>query len=197
MNIKLCQTFYTKRTFPCLSVIIVVLPYKSNKGNSIKVTEVTLMNSSINTFESITELAEHLNISRKTLYQRAKKHNIALTGKYSTEEIEKLSSRVSPTVTPNKGNSKQQKVTDDSNTIIELKEQIKAINLDKDFLRQEIQVKNSQINQLNKQVDQAQQLQLIAEQRLNDEHQKVIELSERQNNDQPKKGFWARLFSGE
>lgn len=149
------------------------------------------MDNHSNSFESVTELAEYLNISRKTLYQRSKKHNIALSGKYTNDEIKTLSSKVSPTVSNPKGNSKQSKVTIESDTILELKRQIDSITADKIFLQSELQTKNNQIDQLNKQVDQAQQLQLIAEQRLTEERQKVIELSETQA---PQKGFWSRLF---
>lgn len=71
--------------------------------------------------------------------------------------------------------------------ISSLKEQITQ-------LQSFITTQSEQLTSVQKSLDQAQQLQLIAEQRLNDEHQEVIELSENQNVDQPKKGFWAKLF---
>lgn len=54
---------------------------------------------------------------------------------------------------------------------------------------------SEQLAALQKSLDQAQQLQLIAEQRLNTEHKKVIELSEFKNTRPQKKGFWNRLRS--
>lgn len=53
---------------------------------------------------------------------------------------------------------------------------------------------SEQLTAVQKSLDQAQQLQLIAEQRLNDEHQKVIELSEFNNTNSAKKTFWSKLF---
>lgn len=53
---------------------------------------------------------------------------------------------------------------------------------------------SEQLAAVQKSLDQAQQLQLIAEQRLNDEHQKVIELSEFNNTNSAKQSFWSKLF---
>lgn len=53
---------------------------------------------------------------------------------------------------------------------------------------------SEQLAAVQKSLDQAQQLQLIAEQRLNDEHQKVIELSEFNNKNSAKQPFWSKLF---
>lgn len=53
---------------------------------------------------------------------------------------------------------------------------------------------SEQLTAVQKSLDQAQQLQLIAEQRLNDEHQKVIELSEFNNTHSAKQTFWSKLF---
>lgn len=53
---------------------------------------------------------------------------------------------------------------------------------------------SEQLTAVQKSLDQAQQLQLIAEQRLNDEHQKVIELSEFNNTNSAKQTFWSKLF---
>ena len=50
----------------------------------------------------------------------------------------------------------------------------------------------SQIKEKDKQIDHAQQLQLIAEQRLTETNKTLIEYQEKEN--QPKKGFWQRLF---
>ena len=50
----------------------------------------------------------------------------------------------------------------------------------------------SQIKEKDKQIDHAQQLQLIAEQRLTETTKTLIAYQEKEN--QPKKGFWQRLF---
>ncbi|MFL2112133.1 replication initiation protein, partial [Marinilactibacillus psychrotolerans] len=50
----------------------------------------------------------------------------------------------------------------------------------------------SQIKEKDKQIDHAQQLQLIAEQRLTETNKTLIAYQEKEN--QPKKGFWQRLF---
>lgn len=71
--------------------------------------------------------------------------------------------------------------------ISSLKDQIKQ-------LQSFIDSQSEQIDALQKSLDQAQQLQLISEQRLNTEHQKVIELSEFQNTHSSHQIFWNKLF---
>ena len=61
-------------------------------------------------------------------------------------------------------------------------------------LQSVIDHQSEQLTAVQKSLDQAQQLQLIAEQRLNDEHQKVIELSEFNNTNSAKQTFWSKLF---
>jgi len=61
-------------------------------------------------------------------------------------------------------------------------------------LQSAIDHQSEQLTAVQKSLDQAQQLQLIAEQRLNDEHQKVIELSEFNNTNSAKQTFWSKLF---
>ena len=61
-------------------------------------------------------------------------------------------------------------------------------------LQSVIDHQSEQLTAVQKSLDQAQQLQLIAEQRLNDEHQKVIELSEFNNINSAKQTFWSKLF---
>lgn len=56
----------------------------------------------------------------------------------------------------------------------------------------QLKEKDHQIELLNKNLDQAQQLQLIAEQRLTETKDTLIEYQEKENN--TKRGFWARLF---
>lgn len=53
---------------------------------------------------------------------------------------------------------------------------------------------SEQLAAVQKSLDQAQQLQLISEQRLDNEQQKVIELSKFKNIKPAKKGFWSNMF---
>lgn len=89
--------------------------------------------------------------------------------------------------------SKQETVVNGQNNtysddyVSSLKDQIQQ-------LQSFIDHQSEQLASLQKSLDQAQQLQLIAEQRLNDEHQKVIELSEFNNTNSAKQTFWSKLF---
>lgn len=89
--------------------------------------------------------------------------------------------------------SKQETVVNGQNNtysddyVSALKDQIKQ-------LQSFIDHQSEQLTAVQKSLDQAQQLQLIAEQRLNDEHQKVIELSEFNNTNSAKQTFWSKLF---
>ena len=151
-------------------------------------------------FNSISELAEHLKISRTTLYRRANLSDINLTGVYSDEQLELLSS-VQPTVQQLNSLTEQTgQLSEQTGQLSEQTEQqIKFLNKEisaKDkqikFLSDQLKEKDLQISLLNKNLDQAQQLQLIAEQRLTETNKTLIEYQEKEN--QPKKGFWHRLF---
>ena len=89
--------------------------------------------------------------------------------------------------------SKQETVVNGQNNtysadyVSSLKDQIQQ-------LQSFIDHQSEQLAAVQKSLDQAQQLQLIAEQRLNDEHQKVIELSEFNNTNSAKQTFWSKLF---
>ena len=89
--------------------------------------------------------------------------------------------------------SKQETVVNGQNNtysddyVSSLKDQIQQ-------LQSVIDHQSEQLTAVQKSLDQAQQLQLIAEQRLNDEHQKVIELSEFNNTNSAKQTFWSKLF---
>lgn len=89
--------------------------------------------------------------------------------------------------------SKQETVVNGQNNtysddyVSSLKDQIQQ-------LQSFIDHQSEQLTAVQKSLDQAQQLQLIAEQRLNDEHQKVIELSEFNNTHSAKQTFWSKLF---
>lgn len=144
-------------------------------------------------FNSISELAEHLKISRTTLYRRANLSDINLTGVYSDEQLELLSS-VQPTVQQLNSLTEQtgQLSEQTEQQIKFLNKEISAKNKQIKFLSDQLKEKDLQISLLNKNLDQAQQLQLIAEQRLTETNKTLIEYQEKEN--QPKKGFWHRLF---
>ena len=133
-------------------------------------------------FNSISELAEHLKISRTTLYTRANLSDIDLTGVYSDEQLELLSS-VHQTGQLSEQTEQQIKF---------LNKEISAKDKQMKFLSDQLKEKDLQISLLNKNLDQAQRLQLIAEQRLTETNKTLIEYQEKEN--QPKKGFWQRLF---
>jgi len=144
-------------------------------------------------FNSISELAEHLKISRTTLYRRANLSDINLTGVYSDEQLELLSS-VQPTVQQLNSSTEQtgQLSEQTEQQIKFLNKEISAKDKQIKFLSDQLKEKDLQISLLNKNLDQAQQLQLIAEQRLTETNKTLIEYQEKEN--QPKKGFWQRLF---
>ncbi|MDV8932039.1 MULTISPECIES: replication initiation protein [Leuconostoc] len=137
-------------------------------------------------FNSISELAEHLKISRTTLYKRANLSDINLTGVYSDEQLELLSS-VHQTVQQLNSSTEQT-----GQQIKFLNREISAKDKQIKFLSDQLKEKDLQISLLNKNLDQAQQLQLIAEQRLTETNKTLIEYQEKEN--QPKQGFWQRLF---
>ena len=89
--------------------------------------------------------------------------------------------------------SKQETVVNGQNNtysndyVSSLKDQIQQ-------LQSFIDHQSEQLAAVQKSLDQAQQLQLIAEQRLDNEQQKVIELSEFNNTQYSKKSFWSRIF---
>ena len=154
-------------------------------------------------YKSVKALADELEISRTTLYKRAKLNGIELTGNYTSQQIEQLKTVQSKMDTEQKN------------------EQFAEQNEHKDehFFQSEIQrlssqltVKDEQIAELNQQLkqaqklaDQAQQLQLKAQLQLESEQQKVLaletELQQEEvvseasaNGAENKKGFWRRIF---
>lgn len=144
-------------------------------------------------FNSISELAEHLKISRTTLYKRANLSDIDLTGVYSNEQLDLLSS-VHPTVQQLNSSTEQTgRLSEQTEQQIKfLNKEISAKNKQIKFLSDQLKEKDLQISLLNKNLDQAQQLQLIAEQRLTETKDNLIEYQEKENH--TKKGFWSRLF---
>ena len=144
-------------------------------------------------FNSISELAEHLKISRTTLYKRANLSDINLTGVYSNEQLDLLSS-VHPTVQQLNSSTEQTgRLSEQTEQQIKfLNKEISAKDKQIKLLSGQLKEKDLQIGLLNKHLDQAQQLQLIAEQRLTETKDNLIEYQEKENH--TKKGFWSRLF---
>ena len=63
-------------------------------------------------FNSVTELSKHLCISRKTLYERAKRDGIELNGSYTQSELDSLKIKGSKSVSETKVNNSSQKETE-------------------------------------------------------------------------------------
>lgn len=127
-------------------------------------------------FDSIIAIADELDISRQALNRKAKRLNIDLSKKSFTDTEWKL---LASTKRKPKPSTLSNYV--DTFTAQQIAEKDDLIN----YLK-------SQIKEKDKQIDHAQQLQLIAEQRLTETKDSLIEYQEKEN--QPKKGFWHRLF---
>lgn len=136
-------------------------------------------------FTSIKELALTLEISRTTLYKRAKSAGIELTGTYTDEQMDLLrgvqSSEQSEHISEHGERENEQDWT---------------------VLREQLTVKDQQIKELHEQlkqtqklVDQAQQLQLKTQLQLEEKQEKIL-LLESENKEESKVGFWRRLFGG-
>lgn len=130
----------------------------------------------IHEFDSIIAIADELEISRQALNRKAKRLNIDLSKKSFTDKEWKL--LVSTKRKPKTSTSSNYV---DTFTAQQLAEKDDLIN----YLK-------SQIKEKDKQIEHAQQLQLIAEQRLTETNKTLIEYQEKENN--AKKGFWSRLF---
>ena len=127
-------------------------------------------------FDSIIAIADELEISRQALNRKAKRLNIDLSKKSFTDKEWKLLA-----LTKRKPKTSTSSNYVDTFTAQQLAEKDDLIN----YLK-------SQIKEKDKQIDHAQQLQLIAEQRLTETNKTLIEYQEKEN--QPEKGFWQRLF---
>ena len=137
------------------------------------------MTDNIHTFKTVQAIADKLDIKRQTLYNRAKKTEIDISKKHFTDaEWSALVNNKKVTDVNKKSDSNLSEI-DILNQRIE--EQSSFINT----LRKEIEAKNIQI-------ERSQKLQLIAEQRLTETNNILIEYKEKEK--QPKKGFWQRLF---
>lgn len=128
-------------------------------------------------FDTIIAIANELKISRQALNKKAKRLNINLTKKtFSDNEWKLLSST----------NRNYKKKVDGKVDDYELK-----LLSDKDEL---IIFLKSQIEEKDKQIDHAQQLQLIAEQRLSETNSALLAYQEQEKESQFKKGFWFHFF---
>lgn len=129
-------------------------------------------------FDTIIAIAEELEISRQALNRKAKRLNIDLSKKSFTDKEWKL---LASTKRKLKTSTSSNYV--DTFTAKQLAEKDDLIN----YLK-------SQIKEKDKQIDHAQQLQLIAEQRLTETNTTLIQYQAKENN--AKKRFWSRLFGG-
>ena len=160
-------------------------------------------------FNSVTELSKHLGISRKTLYERAKRGGIELNGSYTQNELDSLRIKGNKSVLETKVNDHSQKETEqkhnDTALLDALRNQIRMLEADKERLYSVLDTRNKHIDELNKQVDQSQQLQLKTQLQLEAEQQKLLALETElkqddiiEETDQPeveeKKSFWGRIF---
>ncbi|MGR8829622.1 replication initiation protein [Leuconostoc citreum] len=122
-------------------------------------------------FQTIQEIADALKIKRQTLYNRSKKTGVNISKKsFNSDEWKALANNEKLTHDKKPNDNVNDNIYID-NKLNELKNRLDEQSKLIEFLKTEIQEKNKQINQ-------AQQLQLIAEQKFNNEHIKLIELEE-------------------
>lgn len=137
------------------------------------------MTENLHKFKTIQSIADELNIKRQTLYNRSKKTGVDISKKeFSDEEWASLIH-----------NKKLTNVNGDNDIKLSeidiLKQRIDEQSGFIETLRKEIEAKNIQI-------DQAQKLQLMAEQRFNDTNNQLLEYKEKEGIH--KKSIWKRLF---
>lgn len=128
-------------------------------------------------FGTIQAIANELKIKRQTLYNRAKKTNVDISKKKFTDE--EWTALVN-----------NEKLTDVNNVNDEKLTRIDILNQQINDYKKIIDVMERELQEKNKQIDQAQQLQLIAETRLNETRTQLIEYQDK------KRGFWSKLFGG-
>ena len=147
-------------------------------------------------FESIKALANELGMSRTTLYKRAKDNDIELSGTYTQEQIDKLMGVHLKTDSEHKNEQGNEQSVDSA---------IKSLSEQLTVKDDQIAELNRRLEQAQKLVDQSQQLQLKTQLQLEAEQQKVLVLETElkqddiiEETDQPevkeKKTFWGRLF---
>lgn len=154
-------------------------------------------------FESVKALAYELGISRTTLYKRAKDNNIELSGTYTQQQIDKLMG----VHLKMDSEHKNEQETGRSGQVNEqsMDSAVKAFSEQLTVKDEQIAELNRRLEQAHKLVDQAQQLQLKTQLQLEAEQQKVLALETElkqddiiEETDQPegkeKKSFWGRIF---
>lgn len=138
-----------------------------------------IMTESVHEFKTVQAVADALNIKRQTLYNRAKKTGIDISKRSFTDE--EWSALVNNKKLTSVNSDNDKKLTE----IDILKQRIDEQSGFIETLRKEIEAKNIQI-------DQAQKLQLMAEQRFNDTNNQLLEYKEKEGIH--KKSIWKRLF---
>lgn len=123
-------------------------------------------------FDSLTALAKELRISRQTLYKRLEKGNLKGRLSFTKAELSLLKKR------PVKSVNVDSKIDNNKDDIVSV-------------LKEELRAKNHIIDQLNEQLINSQKLQLMSQQHA---EQLTNELHELKKIEQPKQGFWERLF---
>jgi hypothetical protein len=147
-------------------------------------------------FESVKALADELGVSRTTLYKRAKENEIQLIGTYTQEQIDKLMGVHLKTDSEQENEQSPEQAVDSG---------IKALSEQLTVKDNQIAELNRRLEQAQKLVDQSQQLQLKTQLQLEAEQQKVLSLeTEMKQNDiveetdtsesDDKKSFLRRLF---
>ena len=150
-------------------------------------------------YKSVKALADELEISRTTLYKRAKLNGIELTGNYTSQQIEQLKTVQSKMDTEHFAEQNEHK---DEHVF---QSEIQRLSSQLTVKDEQIAELNQQLKQAQKLADQAQQLQLKTQLQLESEQQKVLaletELQQEKvvseasaNGAENKKGFWRRIF---
>ena len=154
-------------------------------------------------YKSVKALADELEISRTTLYKRAKLNGIELTGNYTSQQIEQLK-----TVQPKMDTEHKTEHFAEQNEHKDehvFQSEIQRLSSQLTVKDEQIAELNQQLKQAQKLADQAQQLQLKTQLQLESEQQKVLaletELQQEEvvseastNGAENKKGFWRRIF---
>ncbi|MCS9992718.1 hypothetical protein EFL69_06445 [Weissella confusa] len=154
-------------------------------------------------YKSVKALADELEISRTTLYKRAKLNGIELTGNYTSQQIEQLKTVQSKMDTEQK--NEQFSVQNEYKDEHFFQSEIQRLSSQLTVKDEQIAELNQQLKQAQKLADQAQQLQLKTQLQLEAEQQKVLALETELQQDEVvseasangaknKKGFWRRIF---
>lgn len=163
------------------------------------------MNSQVTEFNSVSQLARYLNVSRKTVYDRAKRDGISLNGVYSDDQLKSLRRKSVRSVNVDKRNDSIQKETElytsfASDLVDNLQKDNSEFQKIIDNYVEQLNTKDSQISKLHILLDQSQQLQLDLQRQLNEqkelslEHeQDVVELKQKLTKND-RKGFWSCFF---